>query len=93
MPDWNKTNVRLVRYDIENDCHPRDENGFYQVCEVGEAGEAMGFIVDHPEIGGGRFEGYTSALASSLGARMRNSTARAFSLRATTSPTPSTAPA
>ena len=64
VPDWNKTNVRLVRYDIENDCHPRDENGFYQVCEVGEAGEAMGFIVDHPEIGGGRFEGYTSAEAT-----------------------------
>lgn len=64
VPDWNKTNVRLVRYDIENDCHPRDENGFYQICEVGEAGEAMGFIVDHPEIGGGRFEGYTSAEAT-----------------------------
>ena len=61
VPDWNKTNLRLVRYDVENDCHPRDENGFYQVCEVGEVGEAMGFIIDHPEIGGGRFEGYTSA--------------------------------
>jgi fatty-acyl-CoA synthase len=64
VPDWNKTNVRLVRYDVENDCHPRDENGFYQVCEVGEVGEAMGFIVDHPDIGGGRFEGYTSAEAT-----------------------------
>ncbi|ANJ55772.1 long-chain-acyl-CoA synthetase [Pseudomonas silesiensis] len=64
VPDWNKTNLRLVRYDIENDCHPRDENGFYQVCKVGEIGEAMGFIVDHPEIGGGRFEGYTSSEAT-----------------------------
>lgn len=64
VPDWNKTNVRLVRYDIENDCHPRDENGFYQVCKVGEVGEAMGFIVDHPDIGAGRFEGYTSADAT-----------------------------
>ena len=64
VPDWNKTNVRLVRYDVENDCHPRDENGFYQVCEVGEVGEVMGFIVDHPDIGGGRFEGYTSAEAT-----------------------------
>jgi hypothetical protein len=64
IPDWNKTNLRLVRYDIENDCHPRDENGFYQVCKVGEIGEAMGFIVDHPEIGGGRFEGYTSSEAT-----------------------------
>ena len=64
IPDWNKTNVRLVRYDIENDCHPRDEHGFYQVCEVGEIGEVMGFIVDHPDIGGGRFEGYTSTEAT-----------------------------
>ncbi|VVM68282.1 crotonobetaine/carnitine-CoA ligase [Pseudomonas fluorescens] len=64
VPDWNKTNVRLVRYDVENDCHPRDENGFYQLCEVGEIGEVMGFIVDHPDIGGGRFEGYTSAEAT-----------------------------
>ena len=64
VPDWNKTNLRLVRYDVENDCHPRDEHGFYQVCKVGEVGEAMGFIVDHPEIGGGRFEGYTSSEAT-----------------------------
>lgn len=64
VPDWNKTNLRLVRYDVENDCHPRDEHGFYQVCQVGEVGEAMGFIVDHPEIGGGRFEGYTSSEAT-----------------------------
>ncbi|MEE1923605.1 long-chain-acyl-CoA synthetase [Pseudomonas sp. 148P] len=64
VPDWQRTNLRLIRYDIENDCHPRDENGFYQLAEVGEVGEAMGFIVDHPEIGGGRFEGYTSAEAT-----------------------------
>ena len=64
VPDWNRTNLRLVRYDIENDCHPRDENGFYQLCQPGEVGEAMGFIVDHPDIGGGRFEGYTCAQAT-----------------------------
>ncbi|WP_410480582.1 long-chain-acyl-CoA synthetase [Pseudomonas plecoglossicida] len=64
VPDWNRTNLRLVRYDVENDCHPRDENGFYQLCKVGEVGEAMGFIVDHPDIGGGRFEGYTCAAAT-----------------------------
>lgn len=64
VPDWSRTNLRLIRYDIENDCHPRDENGFYQLAGVGEIGEAMGFIVDHPQIGGGRFEGYTSAAAT-----------------------------
>ena len=64
VPDWSKTNLRLVRYDVESDSHPRDAQGFYQLCEVGEIGEAMGFIVDHPQIGGGRFEGYTSAQAT-----------------------------
>ncbi|WP_175650501.1 long-chain-acyl-CoA synthetase [Pseudomonas sp. Marseille-P9899] len=64
VPDWARTNLRLIRFDVENDCHPRDENGFYQVCEVGELGEAMAFIVNHPDIGGGRFEGYTSAEAT-----------------------------
>jgi fatty-acyl-CoA synthase len=64
VPDWSRTNLRLVRYDVESDSHPRDENGFYQLCQPGEMGEAMGFIVDHPLIGGGRFEGYTSEAAS-----------------------------
>lgn len=64
VPDWSRTNLRLVRYDVESDSHPRDENGLYQLCLPGEIGEAMGFIVDHPQIGGGRFEGYTSAAAS-----------------------------
>ena len=64
VPDWSRTNLRLVRYDVESESHPRDENGFYQLCRPGELGEAMGFIVDHPQIGGGRFEGYTSVAAS-----------------------------
>lgn len=64
VPDWSRTNLRLVRYDVESDTHPQDEHGFYQLCQPGEVGEAMGFIVDHPQIGGGRFEGYTSAAAS-----------------------------
>lgn len=64
VPFWEKTNLRLVRYDIESDSHPRDERGFYQQCQPGEVGEAMGLIINHPEIGGGRFEGYTSDTAS-----------------------------
>ena len=64
IPFWEKSNLRLVRYDVETDTHPRDENGFYQLCEEGEVGEALGFIISHPEIGGGRFEGYTSAAAT-----------------------------
>ena len=64
VPDWSRTNLRLVRYDVENDCHPRDEHGFYQLCQPGEVGEAMGFIINHPQMGGGRFEGYTSLEAT-----------------------------
>ncbi|MBN8440974.1 MAG: long-chain-acyl-CoA synthetase [Thauera sp.] len=64
VPDWNKTNFRLVRYDVETESHPRDENGHYILCKPGEVGEGIGYIVNHPEIGGGRFEGYTSEEAT-----------------------------
>jgi fatty-acyl-CoA synthase len=64
VPYWDKTNMRLVRYDVESESHPRDEQGFYRLCEAGEIGEGMGFIVNQPNIGGGRFEGYTSAQAT-----------------------------
>ncbi|MBM5456596.1 long-chain-acyl-CoA synthetase [Pseudomonas sp. P66] len=64
VPFWEKSNLRLVRYDVETDSHPRDQHGFHQLCEVGEVGEALGFIINHPNIGGGRFEGYTSAEAT-----------------------------
>jgi len=64
VPDWNKTNFRLVRYDVETESHPRDENGRYILCQPGEVGEGVGYIVNHPEIGGGRFEGYTSVEAT-----------------------------
>lgn len=64
VPFWEKTNLRLVRYDIDSDSHPRDANGFMQLCEVGEAGEAIGMIIDIPDVVGGRFEGYTSAEAT-----------------------------
>ena len=64
VPFWEKTNLRLVRYDIDSETYPRDENGFMQLCEVGEVGEAIGMVIDIPDIVGGRFEGYTSAEAT-----------------------------
>lgn len=64
IPNWDKTNLRLIRYDLEGDEHLRDENGFCIQCQPGEVGEAVGFIINHPEIGGGRFEGYTTAEAT-----------------------------
>ncbi|MBV0934584.1 long-chain-acyl-CoA synthetase [Marinobacterium weihaiense] len=64
VPDWNKTNFRLIRYDVERDAHLRDDQGHCIQCEPGEVGEGIGMIINHPEIGGGRFEGYTSREAS-----------------------------
>ena len=64
VPFWEKTNLRLVRYDIDSDTHPRDENGFMQLCEPGEVGEAIGMVIDIPDVVGGRFEGYTSPEAT-----------------------------
>ena len=64
VPFWEKTNLRLVRYDIETDSHPRDENGFLQLCDVDEVGEGIGMIINIPDVVGGRFEGYTSPEAT-----------------------------
>lgn len=60
VPFWEKTNVRLVRYDVETDTHPRDADGRMILCEPGEIGEAIAFIIDSPDIGAGRFEGYSN---------------------------------
>ncbi|MCC6779856.1 MAG: long-chain-acyl-CoA synthetase [Hyphomicrobiales bacterium] len=64
VPYWEKTNLRLVRYDVDSDSHPRDAAGYLILCEPGEVGEAIGRIHDYPDIVAGRFEGYTSAEAT-----------------------------
>ncbi len=64
VPFWDKTNLRLLRFDPETGTHLRDEQGRYVHCEPGEIGEAVGYIVNHPDIGAGRFEGYTSEEAT-----------------------------
>jgi len=63
VPFWDKTNLRLLRYDLNNQTHVRDEHGFCCHCEPGEIGEAVGMIPDDPLLGG-RFEGYTSKEAT-----------------------------
>lgn len=57
-------NGRLVRYDPDRDCHPRDANGLLVPCRPGEVGEFIGMIPDLPDSGAGRFEGYTDPEAS-----------------------------
>jgi len=64
VPFWDKTNLRLVRYDQEKGDYIRDENGFLQLAGVNEPGEAIGMVIDYPDVVAGRFEGYTNAEAS-----------------------------
>ncbi len=64
VPYWEKTNLRIVRYDVESDSHPRDAQGHLILCRPGETGEAIGMIHDYPDIVAGRFEGYTSPEAT-----------------------------
>ncbi|MDN3653824.1 long-chain-acyl-CoA synthetase [Thalassotalea ponticola] len=60
IPDWQKTNFRLVQFDVEANDYIRDDNGFCILCQPGEVGEGLGMIINHPDIGAGRFEGYTN---------------------------------
>ncbi|ROS01898.1 fatty-acyl-CoA synthase [Sinobacterium caligoides] len=59
-----KTNLRLVKYDIERGCHVLDEQGKMICCQPGEVGEVVGMILDLPDVGAGRFEGYTDPQAT-----------------------------
>lgn len=60
VPFWEKTNLRLVRYDAESGTYPRGPDGFMQLVDVNEPGEGIGMIIDMPDMVAGRFEGYTS---------------------------------
>ncbi|QXZ11274.1 long-chain-acyl-CoA synthetase [Comamonas sp. Y33R10-2] len=64
VPFWEKTNLRLVKYDQETGEHVRDANGFLQLADVNEPGEALGMLIQYPGVMAGRFEGYTSAEAT-----------------------------
>ena len=59
--DWQKTNLRIVRYDVDSDTHPRDADGHFILCGTDEPGEAIARISRLPDSDAGRFEGYTSA--------------------------------
>lgn len=64
VPFWEKTNLRLVKYDQETGEHIRDANGFLQLAGVNEPGEALGMLMQYPGVMAGRFEGYTSTEAT-----------------------------
>jgi len=54
-------NVKIVKFDIENETHLRNADGLCIECEPGEVGEALGRISDDPKKPLGRFEGYKGA--------------------------------
>ncbi len=58
------TTSELVRYDVENDTHPRDARGFCIRCGPDEPGELIGRIPEKKDSATGRFEGYTSEEAT-----------------------------
>ena len=55
----------LVRFDSATDAPARNAESRCIRCEPGEAGEALGRIVNDPAALGGRFDGYASAADSS----------------------------
>jgi fatty-acyl-CoA synthase len=64
IPFKDRHNGRLIRYDVATDTHPRTPEGRCIECAPGEVGEFIGMILELPDSGAGRFEGYTSAAAT-----------------------------
>lgn len=60
VPFKDRHNGRLVRFDVESETHPRNDAGYCIECEPGEVGEFIGMILELPDSGAGRFEGYAS---------------------------------
>ncbi len=63
LPYPERSNIRVVRYDIDSGTHPRSADGSLILCRPGEAGELVAEILDGPTAAG-FFEGYTSAEAT-----------------------------
>ena len=63
-PFKDRSNGRLVKYDVETDTYPRDDKGFFIECDANEVGEWIGMILEIPGLAAGRFEGYTDAEAT-----------------------------
>ncbi|MFT5711452.1 MAG: fatty-acyl-CoA synthase [Halioglobus sp.] len=64
IPFKGRSNARLVKYDLENNCHVKNDQGFLAECEPGEVGELLGMVLNIPGVGAGRFEGYVSVQAT-----------------------------
>lgn len=58
IPYFDKSNIRLIRYNTDREEYLRDKNGHMIACRPGEVGEVIGMIMNIPGVGAGRFEGY-----------------------------------
>jgi fatty-acyl-CoA synthase len=63
LPYPQHSNIRVVRYDVENNDYLRGADGALVLCRPGEVGELIAEILDGPGAAG-FFEGYTSAQAT-----------------------------
>lgn len=64
IPFKDRHNARLIRYDTELDEYLKDAHGHCVECEANEVGELIGMILNIPDSGAGRFEGYTDPEAT-----------------------------
>jgi fatty-acyl-CoA synthase len=63
LPYPERSNIRVVRYDVENATYPRSADGSLILCKPGEVGELIAEVLDGPGAAG-FFEGYTSEQAT-----------------------------
>jgi len=63
LPYPERSNIRVVRYDVENADYLRGPDGKLSVCQVEEVGELIAEVLDGPTAAG-FFEGYTSRAAT-----------------------------
>ena len=63
LPYPERSNIRVVRYDVENGEYLRSPEGALVLCKAGEVGELIAEVLDGPGAAG-YFEGYTSAEAT-----------------------------
>ncbi len=63
LPYPEQSNIRVVRYDVEADEHPRGADGWLIKTRPGETGELIARVLDGPGPAG-FYEGYTSKAAN-----------------------------
>ncbi|MFT5483904.1 MAG: fatty-acyl-CoA synthase [Halieaceae bacterium] len=66
VPYWDRTFMRLVKYSVEEDYHPRNSSGCIQLAAVGEPGELLGQIHSASGEAVSPFDGYSDRAASEL---------------------------